>query len=95
MLAITLAYNAVSHSSTKCSPARGFLGREVDVPHVSVLPKFDNSEKNGEPCTFDTVFLTNVRDVLLAVNKEAYRPSMKLIKPEEMLMGAEVRTFFF
>ena len=53
MPAITLSYNAASHSSTKCSPARGFLGREVDVPHVSVLPKFDNSEKNGEPCTLE------------------------------------------
>ena len=50
--AITLAYNAASHSSTKCSPARGFLGREVDVPHVSVLPKF-NPEKNSEPCTLE------------------------------------------
>ena len=50
--AITLAYNAASHSSTKCSPARGFLGREVDVPHVSVLPKY-NPEKNSEPCTLE------------------------------------------
>ena len=44
-----LPYNAASHNSTGCSPARGFLGREVDVPHMSALPKFDNREQQ-EPC---------------------------------------------
>ena len=43
--AVTLAYNAANHSSTGCSPARGFLGREVDIPHLSILPKL-NPEKN-------------------------------------------------
>ena len=46
--AVTLAYNAASHSSIGCSPARGFLGREVDVPHLSILPKL-NPEKENEP----------------------------------------------
>ena len=43
-------------------------------------------------CGGNTVFLMNVRDIMLAVNKGAYRSNMKLIKPEEMLMGVEVRT---
>ena len=39
------------------------------------------------------MFLTNVRDIMLAVNKKGmYRAGMRVIKPEEMLMGAEVRT---
>ena len=46
--AVTLAYNAASHSSIDCSPARGFLGREVEVPHLSILPKL-NPEKKTEP----------------------------------------------
>ena len=47
---ITLAYNAAGHASTGCSRARGFLGREVEVPHLSLLPKFDNPEQQMEPC---------------------------------------------
>ena len=47
---IILAYNAARHASTGCSPARGFLGREVEVPHLSLLPKFDNPEQQMEPC---------------------------------------------
>ena len=37
-------------------------------------------------------FLTNIRDIKLAVKKGAYQTNIKLIKPEEMLMEAEVRT---
>ena len=48
--AITLAYNSSIHASTGCSPARGFLGREVEIPHLSLLPKFDNPEQHVEPC---------------------------------------------
>ena len=47
---ITLAYNAAGHASTGCSPARGFLGREVEVPHLTLLPRFDNPEQQVEPC---------------------------------------------
>ena len=43
-------------------------------------------------CGGNTVFLTNVRDIMIAVKKGVYESNMKLIKPEEMLMGAEVRT---
>ena len=43
-------------------------------------------------CGGNTVFLTNVRDIMIAVKKGVYESNMKRIKPEEMLMGAEVRT---
>ena len=43
-------------------------------------------------CGGNAVFLTNVRDIMITVKKGVYESSMKLIKPEEMLMGAEVRT---
>ena len=43
-------------------------------------------------CGGNTVFLTNVRDIMIEVKKGVYESNMKLIKPEEMLMGAEVRT---
>ena len=46
---ITLAYNSSIHASTGCSPARGFLGREVEIPHLSLLLKFDNPEQHVEP----------------------------------------------
>ena len=48
--AIELAYNSSIHASTGCSPARFFLGREVELPHLSILPKFDNPEQHLEPC---------------------------------------------
>ena len=51
--AVTLAYNAAGHSSTGCSPARGFLGREGEIPHLAGLPKFDNPEKKCEPCELE------------------------------------------
>ena len=35
-----LAYNATKHFSTNSSPARIFLGRELNIPHLSLLPKF-------------------------------------------------------
>ena len=44
-------------------------------------------------CGGNTVFLTNVRDIMIEVKKGVYESNMKLIKPEEMLMGAEVRTY--
>ena len=37
------------------------------------------------------MFLTNVRDIMIAVKKGVYESNMKLIKPEEMLMVTEVR----
>ena len=37
---LILAYNATQHYSTFCSPARLFLGRETNLPHLSLLPKF-------------------------------------------------------
>ena len=27
-----------------------FLGREVELPHLSLLPKFHNPEQHSEPC---------------------------------------------
>ena len=37
---LILAYNATQHFSTNSSPARIFLGRELNLPHLSLLPKF-------------------------------------------------------
>ena len=34
--AIELAYNASIHVSTGCSRARGILGREVELPHLTI-----------------------------------------------------------
>ena len=48
--AVELAYNSSINASTGCSPARGFLGRELQIPHLSILPKFENPELNNETC---------------------------------------------
>ena len=48
--AIELAYNSSIHASTGCSPARGFLGREVELLHLSILPKLNNPEEHSETC---------------------------------------------
>ena len=48
--AIELAYNSSIHASTGCSQASFFWGREVELPHLSILPKFDNPEQGSEPC---------------------------------------------
>ena len=37
---LILAYNATQHYFTNSSPARIFLGRELNIPHLSLLPKF-------------------------------------------------------
>ena len=37
--AVELAYNSSIHASNGCSPARGFLSQEVELPHLSLLPK--------------------------------------------------------
>ena len=37
---LILAYTATKHYSTNSSPARIFLGRELNIPHLSLLPKF-------------------------------------------------------
>ena len=37
---LILAYNATQHYSTNSSPARIFHGRELNIPHLSLLPKF-------------------------------------------------------
>ena len=37
---LILAYNATQHYSTNSSPARIFLGRELNIPPLSLLPKF-------------------------------------------------------
>ena len=31
-------------------PPRLFWGREVEIPHLSILSKFDNPEQHVEPC---------------------------------------------
>ena len=64
------------------------------------IGKFDFLAEDGEvyyeitgtqvmplACGGNTVFLTNVRDIMIAVKKGVYESNMKLIKPEEMLMG--------
>ena len=40
-------------------------------------------------CGGNTVYLTNVRDIMIAVKKGVYESNMKSIKPEEMLMGVK------
>ena len=44
---LILAYNATQHHSTLCSPSRVFLGRELNLPHLSLLPKF--KPENADP----------------------------------------------
>jgi len=43
---LILAYNSTQHFSTNSSPARIFLGRDLNIPHLSLLPKF---VKNNNP----------------------------------------------
>ena len=45
--ALLLAYNATQHNSTLCSPSRIFLGRELNLPYLSLLPKF--KPENASP----------------------------------------------
>ncbi len=40
---LILAYNATQHFSTNSSPARIFLGRELNLPHLSLLPNMSRS----------------------------------------------------
>ena len=40
---IELAYNLSIHISTVCSPSSLFWIREVELPHLSLLPKFQDS----------------------------------------------------
>ena len=42
-------------------------------------------------CGGNTVFMMNVRNIMIAIKKEVHKSNMKLIKPEERLMMAEVR----
>ena len=46
---IELVNNASAHAWTGCSPAWGFLGREVELPHLSLLPKFQDLNQGQEP----------------------------------------------
>ena len=48
--AVELAYNSSIHASTGCSLARFFFGREVELPRLSILPKFNDPEQHLEPC---------------------------------------------
>ena len=43
---LIFVYNATQHYLTNASPARIFLGRELSLPHLSLLPKF---QKNDSP----------------------------------------------
>ena len=69
------------------------------------IGKFDFLAEDGElyyeimrtkvmalACEGNTVFLTNVRDIMIAIKKGVYEFNVKSIKLEEMLMGAEVRS---
>ena len=46
---IELAYNLSIHASTGCSPSRFFLGREVELPQLLLLPKFQDLDQHPEP----------------------------------------------
>ena len=46
---IELAYYLSIRRSMGCSPASFFLGREVELPHLSLLPKFQDSNQHPEP----------------------------------------------
>ena len=46
---LILAYNATQHYSTNSSPARIFLGRELNIPHLSLLPKFIQNNNPSPP----------------------------------------------
>jgi len=46
---LILAYNATQHFSTNSSPARIFLGRELNLPHLSLLPKFVQNDNPPPP----------------------------------------------
>ena len=51
---LILAYKGTQHSSMLCSPVRIFLGRETDLPHLSLLPKFKNdSDPPPQPHTLE------------------------------------------
>ena len=46
---LMLAYNASQHYSTSSSPSRIFLGRELNLPHLSLFPKFKPENANPPP----------------------------------------------
>ena len=47
MPGLDLAYNVAIHSSTNCSLARAFLGRELIVPHLENLPSFQKQQQTN------------------------------------------------
>ena len=47
--ALILAYNATQHHSTLFSPSRVFLAQELNLPHLSLLPKFKPATETPLP----------------------------------------------
>ena len=68
------------------------------------IGRFDFLAKEGElyyeitgtqvmplACGGNTIFVTNVRNIMIALKREVHKSNMKLLKPEERLMRAEAR----
>ena len=47
MPVLALVTEGAKHSSTKCSPDRAFLGRELIVPHLENLPSFQKQQQTN------------------------------------------------
>ena len=58
---LILAYNANQHYSTLCSPARLFLCREANLPHLSLFPKFKLDSLHAIPLPILCAIFTELR----------------------------------
>ena len=81
-LTLILAYNATQHFSTNSFPARIFLGRELNLPHLSLLPKFVQND-NPSPHSVEEQ-LDYILDLMRASdNVRIWRQFRSYEKPQD------------
>ena len=89
---LILCYNATQHSSTNHSPARLFLSRELNLPHLSLLPKIENEKNlNSEPQSLEEE-LDHIMDVMRRADAVRIRRQfLSYSRPgEDILVGDRV-----
>ena len=84
---LILEYNATQHYSTNSSPTRIFLGRELNIPHLSLLPKFSQN-KSPSPHSVEED-LDYILDLMRVADDVRIRRQFRSCeKPtEELLLG--------
>ena len=92
---LIMAYNATQHYSTLCSPSRVFLGRKLNLPYLSLLPKF--KPENVKPPTphsleesldFVIDLMRNSDAVRIRRQFKAYSKPSDDIKPGDQIYAA-------